>query len=156
MAELVSTIILASDASHDPETKTTGYAFWIVRPGCEPIKIAGVSKKRAFNSTEAELIALAEGLRWLGMIYKPAEFKLIVYMDSKTAMLQARPGRPTKWTKALDVINYCQTELAKYYFEFRHVRAHSISKQNEGCEYNTWCDHASRSAMRKAKIAQSQ
>ncbi len=166
MAELVESVILASDASYDHETKLAGYAFCIKTPHKPLLQQAGVAKRAARSSTEAELIALANALYVLRSVEKPKRFKLFVYMDNEAAILHADPEYeatskgPRKFQRNNeDIVTYCRNELRKYapLFEIRHVKAHTSSLKvswNQEHHMNHWCDLASRDEMRKAKVAQ--
>lgn len=155
-------VILATDASFAPAHKVTGYAFWIQKSEQKPWRQSGVATRIARNSTEAELIALANGLYALGMAKKPASFKLVIYMDNKGAMQHANPEiePDTRGARRFqrdneDIVSYCRNALQSYDFQFVHTKAHSMRKGNTGAHYNSWCDKASRAEMHKALLAQS-
>jgi ribonuclease HI len=144
----VSTITINTDASHHPDYKIGGYAFYIV---CNHFKImkSGVFKTKPANSTAAETMCIGNALAELAKMDLPKTTFLIINTDSKHSIGNIeRSYNPLSeevnkiWQKVIEKTGSTKNE-------FRWVRAHS--KVKDARSYvNEWCDYNAKKEMRKA------
>lgn len=143
-----------TDASHDPHTKTGGWACWI-KSNHYKLQASGAFPKPVANSSVAELKAIGEALLQLDMLISSQEYLrheaangilLYINTDSKFA-IQAINGN-IKRSKHLEIIRYIRSLTDGYVVDMRHVKAHTTNKDARSY-VNSWCDKAAKEQVRK-------
>lgn len=90
-------ITMFADASLNPNTKTSGWGFWIKGDGRESLSAGGPLRNFHSNSCVAELEAIANGLDCASAsgYFRPSDVTIMIQSDSLEALgclLQARPS----------------------------------------------------------------
>lgn len=145
-------ITINTDASHHPERKVGGYAFWI---RSDHFKLTGFGAFKSKNircCTVCEIMAIGNALQ---VLLKEKELPttefLIINTDSLNAIkyIQERRCDTTRLVYKLWKTVIHRTKSKNN--EFRHVKAHT-GKQNRRSLVNDWCDKMAKEQMRKQLI----
>lgn len=144
-------ITINTDASYHIEKKVGGYAFYIV---CDLFKIrkGGMFKKSPANSTEAEMMSIANTIATLLAQKELPKVKwLIINTDSIPAITRikkaARTGNDLDKQVWLLLRKLNSRLSAKS--KIRHVKAHS-KIDDARSKANDWCDKEAKRWMRLA------
>jgi ribonuclease HI len=144
-------ITINTDASYHIEKKVGGYAFYIV---CDLFKIrkGGMFKNSPANSTEAEMMSIANAIATLLAQKELPKVKwLIINTDSIPAITRikkaARTGNDLDKQVWLLLRKLNSRLSAKS--KIRHVKAHS-KMGDARSKANEWCDTEAKKWMREA------
>ena len=145
----VSCITVNTDASYHPVHGVGGYAFYII---CDLFKIqkGGHFKVNPKSAMEAEMMCMANAVHTLLNQDLP-QTKLIVinsdclYSFDRIGLKKQGVGRLI--AQILKKIRFKTSELGDTKIEFRHVKAHTGSKDSRS-RVNEWCDNEAKKWMR--------
>lgn len=144
----VNTITINTDASHHPDHKVGGYAFYIV---CNHFRImkCGAFKTLPKNSTEAETMCIGNALAHLAKMDLPKTTYLVINTDSKHSIGNIERSYNPLSAQVYEIWQSVIKKTSSTKNEFRWVRAHS--KVKDARSYvNEWCDFNAKKEMRKA------
>lgn len=148
-------VTIIADASFCPDTGAAGYSFWIA---CERGKDGkhGAIKAQVKDSTEAEMMALLNGLHYA--------HKEIFVMPGDVVLLQS------DCKNALEILENFEThkrpeidKLLKFFahliktseikVRFKHVKGHTSAATNKGARYavNRICDKQAKKQMKRKR-----
>lgn len=144
----VNTITINTDASHHPDHKIGGYAYYII---CNHFKImkSGVFKVKPKNSTEAETMCIGNALAHLAKMDLPKTTFLVINTDSKHSIGNIERCYNPLSEKVNGIWQKVINKTGSTRNEFRWVRAHSKVKDARSYA-NEWCDFNAKKQMRKA------
>jgi len=91
-AIMANVITIYTDASHCEKTQTGGWACWIKYSKFETINASGFFKDKCFDSTEAEMKAIANAISIVTKRLKPKDTIIVVVTDSAMGMAYIKTG----------------------------------------------------------------
>lgn len=135
-----------TDASFDPKTGASGLAAWIKLDGGRSIKTGGVLKG-AGNSTEAEILAAAYGVR---LAAEAGASHILLQSDCMAVMhvvwKTATPNRMTQmWRDMLE-----EPKVLGVFVQARHVKGHGRI-HDARTWVNDWCDRTAYKYMEQER-----
>jgi len=136
-------VTINTDASFHSQYKIGAYAFWIV---CDAGKImhAGAFKSKVTNSTEAEIMCVANALSVLHKSSFEGVRKVIINTDCQTYSAFVRNSNRRQSETVAKLVGVKTLLVQKYnlqkgWFDVRHVKAHDgIDEKRKWV--NNWCD----------------
>lgn len=150
----VTCITINVDASFHPQEKVGGYAFWIV---CSKfvIKKGGMFKTNPKNSTEAELMGIANAAYTL-LKTPDLPYCRLVVVNNDCLNAHEKIGQKSNNKIGKETANiFKQIRGVLYYpgaqtkIHLRHVKAHS-GIDDKRSYVNEWCDKEAKKWMREA------
>lgn len=148
-------ITVITDASYCPDTKAGGWAAWCVRDG-HRLKVSGQLEMLTQNSTEAELLAMLQGIRRALKFYAPPLRTYLLIQSDNTGALK-KLGQPGQPGSAYDLAHqhYCKImEEFSPFLKTRHVKGHSDSRKGARYYVNNWADKEAKKHMREMRMQQ--
>ena len=144
-------ITINTDASYHIEKKVGGYAFYIV---CDLFKIrkGGMFKNSPANSTEAEMMSIANAIATLLAQKELPKVKwLIINTDSIPAITRIKKAARTgnDLDKQVELLLRKLKSRLSAKSKIRHVKAHS-KIDDARSKANDWCDKEAKRWMRLA------
>jgi ribonuclease HI len=149
-------ITINTDASYHIEKKVGGYAFYIV---CDLFKIrkGGMFKSHPANSTEAEMMSIANAVATLLAQKELPKVKwLIINTDSIPAITRIKKAAHSgnDLNKQVELLLRKLKSRLSAKSKFCHVKAHS-NIGDARSKANDWCDKEAKMWMRLA-VSQTQ
>lgn len=130
-------VTMFCDASFCPQTKAYGWAMWAKHGTPATTERESGSGQGALNSTDAELVALTEGIKALIRNEVPIAGRIIVIQSDSTGALNKLDIKPLKLAGARFV-------------KLKHVKGHQ-GLRNPRAAVNTWCDTEAKRRMRAVR-----
>ena len=149
-------VTVFADASFDHEYGIGAYAFWIKGPDGLKVEKSGVLRDEIGASSEAETLALANGIiiAARAMAGRPNGIRIVCASDCLHAIRALDPhGEPPSMRANEVKARRLVTELVAdktVEVRLRHVRGHQKGGGPRGW-VNNWCDTQARAEMEKAR-----
>lgn len=144
-------VTVNTDASFHPDHKLGAFAFWIV---CNQGRILQSGPlKEANNSTDAEIRCIANALQVLLQSKFTGISKIIINSDALHAFqkIDKKAAANTPENKCYHLLKAIREKhgiASKQIHEFRHVKAHSGTKEARKW-VNDWCDKRAKQHLRE-------
>jgi ribonuclease HI len=141
-------ITVSTDAGFKDGIVTFG--IWI---SCDKgrYKYAGIANEKYNDSTEAELIALCNGIEQLQKNHQDvlSYCDILIFNTDSTNAIRAiqTPKHGHRFNKFTSYFNDIKAELQskhKFKLQLRHVKGHSNDKKGARYFVNNWCDKQAR------------
>lgn len=147
----VGTVTINTDAGFYPIDKIGSYAYWIKGDGLF-LSGSGVFKGKCDNSTEAEIKSIINAIHILDASGFTNIKKLIINRDNIHAR-SSQKGNELQRKLSIKISQLrkkCNYKGRYPFFEFRHVKAHSHTKEPRNW-VNDWCDKRCKEELKKYK-----